>query len=152
NRRIVLAGRPKGEPKDSDFRLEEVPMPSPGEDQVLLRTLYLSLDPYMRGRMNAGPSYAAPVEGNDVMEGGTVCEVIESNSPGLRPGDAVLAYTGWQEYAVAKAAQLHKLDLALAPVSTALGVLGMPGMTAYTGLLNIGEPKEGETVVVAAAA
>jgi NADPH-dependent curcumin reductase len=152
NRRIVLAARPKGEPKDSDFRIEEVDIPSPGDSQVLLRNLYLSLDPYMRGRMNAGPSYAAPVELNCVMEGGTVSEVVESKSHSLSPGDIVLSYAGWQEYAVAPANMVRKLDPAVAPVSTALGVLGMPGMTAYTGLLNIGQPKEGETVVVAAAA
>jgi hypothetical protein len=152
NRRIVLAARPKGEPKDSDFLLEELDIPSPGEGQVLLRNLYLSLDPYMRGRMNAGPSYAAPVELNGVMQGATVGEVVESKSPSLAPGDIVLSSTGWQEWAVAPAGMVRKLDPAAAPVSTALGVLGMPGMTAYTGLLNIGQPKEGETVVVAAAA
>ena len=148
----MLAARPKGEPKDTDFRLEDTGIPSPEDGQVLLRNLYLSLDPYMRGRMNAGPSYAAPVEIDAVMEGGTVSEVVESRSPDLRPGDIVLGYTGWQEYAVAKAAHLQKLDPGQAPVSYYLGVLGMPGMTAYTGLLNIGQPKEGETVVVAAAA
>jgi NADPH-dependent curcumin reductase CurA len=152
NRRIVLAARPKGEPKDSDFRLEEVDIPSPGDGQVLLRNLYLSLDPYMRGRMSAGPSYAAPVPLDGVMEGGTVGEVLESKSPVLGAGDIVLAYTGWQEYAVAPADAVRKLDPAAAPVSTALGVLGMPGMTAYTGLLNLGQPKPDETVVVAAAA
>lgn len=152
NRRIVLAARPKGEPKDTDFRLEETGIPSPVDGEVLLRTLYLSLDPYMRGRMNAGPSYAAPVEIGGVMQGSTVGEVLESRAPGLAPGDVVLAYTGWQEYATAQANTLRKLDPSTAPVSTALGVLGMPGMTAYTGLLNIGQPKEGETLVVAAAA
>ncbi len=152
NRRIVLASRPKGEPKDSDFRLENVEVPMPGDGQVLLRTVYLSLDPYMRGRMNAGPSYAAPVEVGAVMEGGTVSHVVESKSSDLQTGDIVLSYSGWQEYAVAEAAHLHKLDSTMAPVSTALGVLGTPGMTAYTGLLNIGQPKEGETVVVASAA
>jgi NADPH-dependent curcumin reductase CurA len=151
HRRIVLAARPNGEPKDEDFRLESVDVPSPGEDQVLLRTIYLSLDPYMRGRMNAGPSYAAPVEVGLVMEGGTVSEVVESRSPRFVPGDMVLGYTGWQEYAVAAANSLQKLDPARASVSTALGVMGMPGMTAYTGLLNIGRPKPAETVVVAAA-
>jgi NADPH-dependent curcumin reductase CurA len=150
-RRIVLAARPNGEPQDEDFRLEAVDLSSPGEDQVLLRTIYLSLDPYMRGRMNAGPSYAAPVEVGQVMEGGTVSAVVESRSPHFMPGEMVLGYTGWQEYAVAAANSLQKLDLARAPVSTALGVMGMPGLTAYTGLLNIGRPKPGETVVVAAA-
>ena len=152
NRRIVLAARPKGEPRDSDFRLEELDIPSPGEGQVLLRNLYLSLDPYMRGRMNEGPSYAPPVEVDEVMPGGTVSEVVKSKSPSLSPGDTVLSYAGWQEWAVAPAGAVSKLDPAAAPVSTALGVLGMPGMTAYAGLLNIGQPKEGETVVVAAAA
>ena len=151
NRRIVLAARPQGEPRDEDFRLEAVDLPQPGEEQVLLRTIYLSLDPYMRGRMNAGPSYAPPVEIGLVMEGGTVSAVVESRSPAFVPGDIVVGYTGWQEYAVVAAKSLQKLDPARAPVSTALGVLGMPGLTAYTGLLNIGQPKPGETVVVAAA-
>jgi len=151
NRRIVLAARPQGEPRDEDFRLEAVNLVSPGPDQVLLRTIYLSLDPYMRGRMNAGPSYAPPVEVGQVMEGGTISAVVESRSPALVAGDIVLGYTGWQEYAVASADSLRKLDPARAPISTALGVLGMPGLTAYTGLLNIGQPKPGETVVVAAA-
>ncbi len=152
NRRIVLAARPKGEPKDTDFRIEETDLAEPAEGQVLLRTLYLSLDPYMRGRMNAARSYAAPVEIGAVMEGATVGEVIESKSPDLRPGDVVLSYSGWQEHSVEKATHVQKLDPASVPVSYALGVLGMPGMTAYTGLLNIGQPKPGETVVVAAAA
>lgn len=152
NRRIVLAARPKGEPQDSDFRMEETDIQPPGDGEVLLRTLYLSLDPYMRGRMNAARSYAAPVEIGGVMEGGTVSEVVESNAGDFHPGDIVLSHCGWQEYAVVPAKGLRKLDPAAAPVSTALGVLGMPGMTAYTGLLNIGQPKAGETVVVAAAA
>jgi NADPH-dependent curcumin reductase CurA len=152
NRRIVLASRPKGEPEDSNFRMEEGAIPSSGEGEVLLRTLFLSLDPYMRGRMNAGPSYAPPVEVGQVMEGATVSEVVESKAAHFRPGDRVLAYPGWQEYAVSPAKGLRKLDPSAAPVSTALGVLGMPGLTAYTGLLNIGQPKAGETVVVAAAA
>lgn len=151
NRRIVLASRPAGEPRPENFRFEKTDAPQPNEGQVLLRTLYLSLDPYMRGRMNAGPSYAPPVEVGQVMEGGTVSEVVESRSPDLRPGDIVLGYTGWQEAAAADVKTLRKLDPAVAPVTTALGVLGMPGMTAYTGLLNIGQPKPGETVVVSAA-
>ena len=151
NRRIVLAARPAGEPADTDFRLEETDIPSPGDGQVLLRTLYLSLDPYMRGRMNAGPSYAPPVQIGEVMEGGTVSEVVESKSTQWRPGDLVRSYTGWQEYALAEGSGLERIDPHVAPVSTALGVLGMPGLTAYTGLLNIGQPKAGETVVVAAA-
>jgi len=151
NRRIVLAARPKGEPQDTDFRLEQAPVPRPADGQVLLRILYLSLDPYMRGRMNEGPSYAPPTAVGEVMEGGTVAEVIESRSPTWKPGDIVLSYSGWQEYAVADPEQLRKLDPSVAPVSTALGVLGMPGFTAYTGLLNIGQPKPGETMVVSAA-
>ncbi len=126
-------------------------MPQPADGQVLLRILYLSLDPYMRGRMNEGPSYAPPVSIGEVMEGGTVAEVIESRSAKWRTGDIVLSYSGWQEYAVANAEGLRKLDPSVAPVSTALGILGMPGLTAYTGLLNIGQPKPGETVVVSAA-
>lgn len=152
NRRIVLAARPTGEPAETDFRMEAADIPAPADGQVLLRNLYLSLDPYMRGRMNAGPSYAAPVEIGQVMEGATVSEVMESRSPDWKPGDIVLSYTGWQEHAVVETKGLRRIDPALAPVSTALGVLGMPGMTAYTGLLNIGQPKPGETLVVAAAA
>jgi NADPH-dependent curcumin reductase len=152
NRRIVLAARPAGEPKDENFRLEETDIPAPAEGEALLRTIYLSLDPYQRGRMNAGPSYAPPVEVGQVMQGGTVSEVVESKAAELRPGDVVVGYTGWQEYSVAEGKVLRRIDPALAPMSTALGVLGMPGMTAYTGLLNIGQPKAGETVIVSSAA
>jgi NADPH-dependent curcumin reductase len=151
NRQIVLAARPHGEPKESDFRLVETPVPEPGPGQMLLRTIYLSLDPYMRGRMSAGPSYAAPTEIDEVMGGGTVCRVEVSNRSGFQAGDLVEAYTGWQEYALSDGRGVRKLDPGLAPISTALGVLGMPGMTAWTGLMNIGQPKAGETVVVAAA-
>jgi NADPH-dependent curcumin reductase len=150
-RRIVLAARPVGEPKSSDFRLEEMPFPKPGAGEVLLRTKWLSLDPYMRGRMSDAPSYAKPVEIGGVMEGGTVSEVVASNNERFAPGDIVLGHTGWQTHAVSSGKGLRKLDPALAPVSTGLGVLGMPGMTAYTGLLEIGKPQHGETVVVAAA-
>ncbi len=151
NRQILLAARPQGEPEESDFRLVETPVPEPGAGQILLHTLYLSLDPYMRGRMNAGPSYAAPVEIGEVMTGGTVCRVEASNLGEFRVGDIVEAYTGWQEYALSDGRGVRKLDPSIAPVTTALGVLGMPGMTAWTGLMNIGQPKAGETVVVAAA-
>ena len=150
-RRIVLASRPVGDPKPSDFRLEEFPLPQPGPGEVLLRTKWLSLDPYMRGRMSDAPSYAKPVGIGEVMEGGTVSEVVASNNDQFKPGDIVLGHTGWQTHAVANGQGLRKLDPKLAPVSTALGVLGMPGMTAYTGLLVIGQPKAGETVVVSAA-
>jgi NADPH-dependent curcumin reductase CurA len=152
NRRIVLAARPKGEPKDEDFRLEEVDLPVPGEGQALLRTIYLSLDPYMRGRMNAGPSYVAALEIGDLMEGRTVSEVVEARTPVLHPGDVVAAHGGWQQYSVEDARTIRKLDPSVAPVSANLGVLGMPGLTAYTGLMNIGQPKAGETLVVAGAA
>ncbi|WP_315770934.1 MULTISPECIES: NADP-dependent oxidoreductase [unclassified Bradyrhizobium] len=150
-KRIVLAARPVGEPKPTDFRLEEHAVPTPGAGEVLLRTIWLSLDPYMRGRMSDGPSYAQPVPVGGVMEAGTVCEVVASNNPGFKAGDIVLARAGWQTHAISDGKGLAKVDPALAPISTAVGVLGMPGMTAYTGLLDIGQPKPGETVVVAAA-
>jgi NADPH-dependent curcumin reductase CurA len=152
NRRIVLAARPVGEPVDENFWLEESDIPAPGEGETLLRTVYLSLDPYMRGRMNEAQSYAPPVEIGQVMEGSAVSEVVESKAAELRAGDLVVGHTGWQEYSVAGAKGLRRIDPNLAPISTALGILGMPGLTAYTGLLNIGQPKDGETVVVAAAA
>jgi NADPH-dependent curcumin reductase CurA len=151
NRRILLAARPQGEPKESDFRLVEERLPEPGAGQMLLRTLHLSLDPYMRGRMNAGPSYAPPVEVGQVMVGQTVARVEASNLESFRPGDIVDVYAGWEDYALSDGRGVHKLDPQLSPVTTALGVLGMPGMTAWTGLMNIGQPKPGETVVVAAA-
>lgn len=151
NRQIILAARPVGEPKASDFALRETERPQSGSGQILLRTLYLSLDPYMRGRMSAAKSYAKPVEVGDVMVGGTVSEVVRSNHPDFRPGDIVEGYTGWQDFAASDGNGLRKVDADLAPISTAVGVLGMPGMTAYTGLLTIGQPRPGETVVVAAA-
>ncbi len=150
-KRIVLASRPDGEPKASDFRIEDCTIPTPGDGQVLLRTIWLSLDPYMRGRMSDGPSYAAPVPIDGVMEAGTVSEVIASNNPGFAKGDIVLSRAGWQTHMVSDGMGLRKIDPAVAPISTAVGVLGMPGMTAYTGLLDIGKPQPGETVVVAAA-
>jgi NADPH-dependent curcumin reductase CurA len=149
--RIVLASRPVGEPKPSDFRLEDFSVPAPGPGEVLLRNLWLSLDPYMRGRMSDAPSYAAPVGVGQVMEGGTVGEVVTSNNERFTPGDIVLGHTGWQTHALSDGKGLRKLDPKLAPVSTALGVLGMPGMTAYMGLLDIGKPAASETVVVSAA-
>ncbi|MEI9982359.1 MAG: NADP-dependent oxidoreductase [Aliidongia sp.] len=151
NRQICLAARPAGEPKPDDFKLVEAPIPEPGPGQMLLKTLWLSLDPYMRGRMNDTKSYAKPVAIGEVMVGGTVSRVVSSNHPGFQPGEIVEGRTGWQDYALSTGQDLRKVDPALGPISTALGVLGMPGMTAYTGLLNIGQPKPGETVVVAAA-
>jgi NADPH-dependent curcumin reductase len=150
-KRVVLASRPVGEPKPSDFRIEDYAPPTPGDGEVLLRTIWLSLDPYMRGRMSDAASYAAPVPVGGVMEGGTVSEVIASNNPGFTRGDIVLSRAGWQTHALSDGKGLGKIDPTLAPVSTAVGVLGMPGMTAYTGLLDIGKPQAGETVVVAAA-
>jgi NADPH-dependent curcumin reductase len=152
NTRILLASRPHGEPASGNFRTESGPLPEPAEGEVLLRTIYLSLDPYMRGRMSAAKSYVAPVEVGDVMEGGTISEVVESCDDSLRPGDFVLSYVGWQSYGVASAKHVRKLDPQSAPLSTALGVLGMPGYTAYAGMIEIGKPQPGETVVVAAAA
>ena len=150
-RRIVLASRPVGEPKPSDFRLEEFSVPQPGPGQMLLRTKWLSLDPYMRGRMSDAPSYAKPVGIGEVMEAGTVSEVVESSNPKYQKGDIVLSRAGWQTHMVSDGSGLRKLDPKLAPISTALGLLGMPGMTAYCGLLDVGKPKTGETLVVAAA-
>lgn len=152
NRQITLAARPTGLPKESDFRPIETDIPTPGQSEVLVRTLYLSVDPYMRGRMNDAKSYAAPVQIGEVMVGGTVCRVEQSNDPSLQPGDVVAAFTGWQDYAVVKPKDLRKLDPAAAPITTALGVLGHTGLTAYFGLIDICHPKAGETVVVSGAA
>ncbi|HEY7261271.1 MAG TPA: NADP-dependent oxidoreductase [Trebonia sp.] len=151
NVQIRLASRPAGRPTASNFTIAPAPVPAPGDGQVLIRTRYLSLDPYMRGRMSDAPSYAPPVQVGGLMVGGTVGEVVSSRDDSLAPGDVVLAYTGWQRYGVAKAAMVRKLDPGVVPVTTALGVLGMPGFTAYAGLTQIGRPREGETVVVAAA-
>ncbi len=151
NTRIVLASRPKGAVTAENFRIEQATIPSPGVGEVLLKILFLSLDPYMRGRMDDAKSYAAPVEVGHVMEGGTIAEVIASNNPDYAVGDIVLAHSGWQSHAISDGKGLTKLDPKIAPVSTALGVLGMPGLTAYTGLLTVGRPQPGETVVVAAA-
>ncbi len=151
NRRIVLNARPHGAPRPQDFRLETSEVPTPGEGQMLLRTLYLSLDPYMRGRMSEGPSYAEPVALNQVMVGGTVARVQQSNHTDFAAGDLVVSNSGWQDYAISDGCGLFRVDANIAQPSTALGVLGMPGFTAYMGLLNIGQPQAGETVVVAAA-
>ena len=151
NHRIVLNSRPVGAPTPENFRIEEAPIAAPATGEVLLRTLYLSLDPYMRGRMSDGPSYAAPVPLGEVMVGGTVSRVESSNHPDFKPGDLVLGQSGWQSLALSDGNGLNKLDAAMTHPSLALGVLGMPGFTAYMGLLDIGQPKAGETVVVAAA-
>ncbi len=151
NHRIVLASRPEGAPIKDNFRLEEVPVPAPGEGEVLLRSIYLSLDPYMRGRMSDIPSYAPPVEIDDVMVGATVCQVEESRNSDFSTGEWVLAYSGWQLYSVSDGSDLTSLGLNPEKPSFALGILGMPGFTAYMGLLDIGKPQPGDTLVVAAA-
>jgi hypothetical protein len=152
NRRITLASRPLGLPKVSDFQLGYAALPSPAAGEALVRTLYLSLDPYMRGRMDDTESYVRPVAIGEVMPGGAVAVVVQSEDPGLRTGQVVEGMLGWQEYAVARGSELRKVDPDLAPISTALGMLGMPGLAAYFGLLDLGAPRDGETVVVSGAA
>jgi NADPH-dependent curcumin reductase CurA len=151
NRRIVLASRPNGAPTKDNFRLEEVSPPVPGEGEVLLRSIYLSLDPYMRGRMSDAPSYAPSVDIDAVMVGATVCQIEDSRNPDFEIGEWVLGYSGWQLYAVSDGTDLTKLGKNPKNPSFALGILGMPGFTAYMGLLDIGKPKPGDTLVVAAA-
>lgn len=151
NRRIVLARRPQGEPVAEDFRLEETPVPVPAAGEVLLRTRYLSLDPYMRGRMSDAPSYAPPVAIGAPMTAQTVSVVEASNNPAFAAGELVVANVGWQDYGVSGGRDLLRIDRELQHPSHALGVLGMPGLTAYVGLLDIGQPRSGETVVVGAA-
>ncbi|MCK0166398.1 NADP-dependent oxidoreductase [Jannaschia sp. S6380] len=151
NRRIVLAERPAGLPDDDTLRMEEGPVPEAGPGEMLLRTVWLSLDPYMRGRMNDAKSYAEPVAIGGVMTGQVVAEVVASDIAGFAPGDHVLAGSGWQDYAVSDGTQVLNLGPSPEHPSWALGILGMPGYTAHAGLLRIGEPKAGETVVVAAA-
>ena len=151
NRQVVLASRPQGEPVPANFSIVETDMPSPRDGEILLKALYLSLDPYMRGRMSDARSYVPPFAVGEPLGGGTVSEVVTSNNSRFAPGDIVSAFGGWQQYSISDGAGLIKLDPRLAPLTTALGVLGMPGLTAYGGLLNIGDPKPGETLVVAAA-
>ncbi|MEO8749296.1 MAG: NADP-dependent oxidoreductase [Allobranchiibius sp.] len=149
--RIALLSRPHGAPAQENFLHESVELPAAGSDEVELETLFLSLDPYMRGRMSDAPSYAAPVQLGQTMVGGTVSRVLNSPGGQFAPGDIVSGYAGWQSHSVEKAAQLRVVNTGSAPLSAALGVLGMPGFTAYAGLLQIGRPQPGETVVVAAA-
>ncbi len=151
NRRIVLASRPKGLPVPQNFRLEEVPIPSAPDGGFAVRNHWLSLDPYMRGRMDAAKSYAKSVEIGEVMEGGTIGEVIESRNDKFKVGEFVTGRIGWQEYGTSDGVGATKIDASSAPLSAYLGVLGMPGVTAWVGLLDIGQPKAGETVVVSAA-
>ena len=150
-RQIVLAARPKGKPDLTDFRLEETTIPMPASGQILLGVQYLSLDPYMRGLMDDRRSYAKPLQVGEVMTGETVARVLSSNHSAYAKGDIVLAPTGWRTHALSDGTRLRKLDPTVAPVTTGLGVLGMPGFTAYGGLRVIGKPQPGETVVVAAA-
>ncbi len=152
NRQITLAARPVGFPQVSDFHLVYSPVPSPSEGEVLVRSVYLSLDPYMRERMNDAESYARPVSIGGVMVGGAVASVVESRHAEFLVGDTVEGMLGWQEYAIVQGRELRKIDPGFAPISTALGVLGMPGLTAYFGLLDICDPQPGETVVVSGAA
>jgi NADPH-dependent curcumin reductase CurA len=152
NKRIVLASRPAGAPTKDNFRLEEIARPVPKEGEMLLRTIYLSLDPYMRGRMSDAPSYAPPVNIDEVMVAGTVCQIEESRNADFAVGEWVLTYSGgWQQYALSDGTGLTRLGKNPAQPSYALGILGMPGFTAYMGLLDIGKPQQGETLVVAAA-
>jgi NADPH-dependent curcumin reductase CurA len=152
NRKFTLAARPVGMPKPSDWKLEREPAAEPGPGELLVKSLYLSVDPYMRGRISGAKSYAAPVEIGGVMCGGVVGEVIQSNNPKFAVGDIVQGEFGWQEYPLSNGKGLRKIDPSIAPISTSLGILGMPGLTAYFGLLDIGQPKAGETVVVSGAA
>ncbi len=151
NLRILLRRRPQGMPVPEDFEIVETPVPEPGDGEVLVRAHWLSLDPYMRGRMSDAKSYAQPVPIGGVMEGQTAGEVVASRHPDFAPGDFVLGGYGWQRYSSVAPARLFKVDPQEAPLSTSLGVLGMPGLTAWVGLEDIGQPKRGETVVVSAA-
>jgi NADPH-dependent curcumin reductase CurA len=151
NKRVVLASRPKGWVTEDNFRVESAPAPQPKDGEVLVKNLWLSLDPYMRGRMNDTKSYAAKQELGEVMIGGTVGEVVESKNPKFAAGDKVLGMFGWQQYGLSNGAGLNKIDASRVPMQAFLGVLGMPGVTAWVGLLDICQPKTGETVVVSAA-
>jgi NADPH-dependent curcumin reductase len=151
NRQVLLQRRPIGAPSPDDFTIVDSPAPQPNAGEVLLRGIYLSLDPYMRGRLSAARSYAKPVDIGAVIEGRVVGQVVRSEHPDFRPGDFAHGGYGWQLYSAVPGAGLVKLDPADAPISTALGVLGMPGLTAYVGLSDIGQPRAGETVVISAA-
>jgi NADPH-dependent curcumin reductase CurA len=152
NRQVLLAARPTGFPNTTDFRLAETPIPEPAEGQFLVGISYLSVDPYMRGRMNAARSYADPQKLDEVMGGGAVGKVLASRHSGFAEGEYVVGMFGWQQYALSDGAGVMKVDPQVAPISTSLGVLGMPGLTAYFGLLDICAPRAGETVVVSGAA
>lgn len=151
NKIVVLASRPEGPVRPENFRLEAGTIPVPKEGEVLVKNLWLSIDPYMRGRISEAKSYVAPVAIDSVMVGQTVGEVLESKHPGFKPGDHVLTSLGWQSFGAANGADLSKVDGTRAPLSYYLGVLGMPGLTAYFGLYEIGHPRAGNTLVVSAA-
>lgn len=150
-RSVVLKRRPAGSPRPDDFEIVEGPVPSPGPGEVVTRTIYLSIDPYQRGRVSGRASYAAPVQIGEVMTGESVGEVVASADPGFKPGDTVAGARGWQTHSLSKAGNLVKVDGKAAPLSAYLGVLGMPGTTAYSGMTDIGQPRAGETVVISAA-
>jgi NADPH-dependent curcumin reductase CurA len=152
NTQVIFRSRPEGFPSEDNFEVVRSDVPKAGDGQVLRKTIYLSVDPFMRGRMSTARSYAEPAKLGEPMVGSTISEVVESKNPRYQPGDYVLGFDGWQEYGVSDGKGLRKLDPAQAPITTSVGVLGMPGLTAYVGLLDIGRPKEGETVVVSAAA
>lgn len=149
--RVVLASRPAGEPTADNFRVESFTLPTLNQGEILQEIQYLSLDPYMRVRMSDVPSYAPPLAPGETMPGHTIGRVLESRHPNIKPGDIVLSYAGWQSHAITAGEAVRKLDADLKPLTAALGVYGMPGFTAYCGLLAIGKPKPAETVVVAAA-
>ncbi len=150
-RSVVLKRRPHGSPRPQDFELREDPVPAPAPGEVVTRTIFLSIDPYMRGRISDRKSYAAPVQPGEVMTGETIGEVVASGDPGFAPGDVVLGARGWQTHIISPAERLTKLDRHGPPLSTYLGVLGMPGTTAYSGITDIGRPKKHETAVISAA-
>jgi NADPH:quinone reductase len=150
--RVTLASRPEGEPRVEDFRIEDAPVPEPGPGEVLVRVLYVSVDPYQRGRMSEARSYARSLELGDVVTAQGVGEVVESEDPRYAPGDVVVGQLGWQENAVERAGLLRKVDPSIAPISTALHLLGMTGFTAYFGLFDVGQPRAGDTVVVSGGA
>ena len=152
NRQVILHARPTGLPRESDFAVVESALPEPGPGEVLVQTHFTSVDPYLRGIMRDGPGYLGSVSPGEVIPAGSVGQILKSNHPAFQAGEFAAGMWGWQEFAAARPGQLTRVDPALAPVSTALGVLGMPGMTAYFGLLDLGKPKSGETVFVSGAA
>jgi hypothetical protein len=152
SREIHLRRRPVGIPQEDDFELVEVPVPKPEDGELLVRNIYMSVDPYMRGRMDEYESYVAPFQLGAVMSGGVVGQVVEAKNESFNVGDYVLSDQGWREYFTTNGSSLLKIDPSIAPIQSFLGIVGMPGLTAYVGLLDIGQPKEGETVFVSAAA